>query len=46
MCYGYGGRRYFTREERKAWLESYANELENELKAVRERIQEISASTA
>lgn len=46
MCHGYGGRRYFTKEERKAWLESYANELENELKAVKERIQEISASPA
>ena len=46
MCYGYGGRRYFTREERKAWLEDYANQLENELKAVRERIQEISSASA
>lgn len=41
MCYGHGGRRYFSREERKAWLEGYANELENELKGVRERLQEL-----
>lgn len=38
---GYGGRQYYTREEKKAHLEDYASELENELKAVRERIQEI-----
>ncbi len=46
MCQGqaYGGRRYFTREERKAWLEDYAQELEAELKAVRERISDLSAS--
>ncbi|MEA3199080.1 MAG: hypothetical protein QOE90_508 [Thermoplasmata archaeon] len=45
MCQGaYGGRRYFTREERKAWLEDYASELEAELKAVRERITDLSAS--
>lgn len=37
------GRRYYTREERRAWLQDYANELENELKGVRERIQELSA---
>jgi len=41
MCYGHG-RQYYTREERKAWLEGYASELENELKAVRERIQDLS----
>lgn len=47
MCYGPGyGRRYFTREERKQWLEDYASELENELKAVRERIQDLSAAQA
>lgn len=46
MCYGPGqGRRYYTRDERKQWLEGYAKELENELKAVRERIQDL-ASTA
>ncbi|HEX2021429.1 MAG TPA: hypothetical protein VHH36_01850 [Candidatus Thermoplasmatota archaeon] len=43
MCYGagYGGRRYYTREERKAWLEGYAEQLEAELKAVRERIADL-----
>lgn len=43
MCTGagYGGRRYYTREERKAWLEDYAGQLEAELKGVRERIQEL-----
>lgn len=45
MCYGHGGRRYFTREEKKAWLEDYASELENELKAVRERIQEVTQAS-
>lgn len=44
MCYQQGARRYYTREERKAWLEDYASELENELKGVRERIAELSAS--
>jgi hypothetical protein len=46
MCYGHQGRRYYTREERRQWLEGYASELENELKAVRERIQDLSSSTA
>lgn len=45
MCHGYGGRRYFSREERKAWLEGYAQELENELKGVRERIAELSQTS-
>ena len=45
MCHGYGGRRYFTKEERKAWLEDYASELENELKAVRERLAEVSQAS-
>lgn len=44
MCHGYQGRRYFTREERKAWLEDYATQLEAELKAVRERIQDLSST--
>jgi hypothetical protein len=44
MCQGHGGRRYFTREEKKAWLEGYAEELENELKGVKERLQELSES--
>lgn len=39
MCYS--GRRYYTREEKKAWLEGYAEQLESELKGVRERIQEL-----
>lgn len=46
MCYGHGGRRYFSREERKAWLEGYAQELENELKGVRERLQEITQGSS
>lgn len=44
MCYGYSGRRYYTRAERKAWLEEYAGQLEAELQAVRERIQELSST--
>ena len=46
MCqgYAYGGRRYFSREERKAWLEDYAAQLEAELKGVRERIQDLSST--
>ena len=42
-CSGaYVGRRYYTREEKADWLKSYADELENELKAVKERIAELS----
>lgn len=37
------GRRYYTRAEKRAWLEGYASELENELTAVRERIEALSA---
>ena len=45
MCYGgHGGRRYLTREEKVAWLEDYARQLENELKGVRERIQELGGA--
>lgn len=44
MCCGPGGRRYFTKEERKTWLEDYARELENELKGVRERLQELGVA--
>ena len=40
---GYNGRRYLTKDEKAAWLKDYADELENELKAVRERIEEIKA---
>jgi hypothetical protein len=36
-------RRYWTREERKQWLDEYAKELENELKAVKERIEDLGA---
>lgn len=46
MCYGHQGRRYYSRDERKAWLEDYARELENELKGVRERIQELQQASA
>ena len=44
MCYeGRGhGRQYYTREEKNEWLKGYAEELENELKAVKERIAELS----
>ena len=40
---GYSGRRYMTKDEKAAWLKEYADELENELKAVRERMAEIKA---
>jgi hypothetical protein len=45
MCYGHGQwtRRYYTREERRQWLQAYADELENELKAVKERIESLKA---
>lgn len=36
-------RRYWTREERAQWLDDYAESLENELKAVRERIETLRA---
>jgi len=39
--YAYGGRRFWTAEEKKAWLEEYAEGLENELKAVKERLGEL-----
>ncbi|HWH09199.1 MAG TPA: hypothetical protein VNX21_08365 [Candidatus Thermoplasmatota archaeon] len=45
MCHAQG-RRYYTRDEKRRFLEGYANELENELKAVRERIQELQPQTA
>jgi hypothetical protein len=38
---GWSGRRYFSREERAAWLEDYAQALEAELKGVRERIKDL-----
>lgn len=45
MCYSHG-RRYYTKDEKRQYLEGYAQDLENELKAVRERLQEIQASSA
>jgi hypothetical protein len=39
MCYG--GRRFLTKEERIEWLEDYKSNLENELKGVTERIEEL-----
>lgn len=46
MCCGTGTieRRYYTRDERRQWLQSYADELENELKAVKERIDSLKAA--
>jgi len=43
MCgYGaYGGRRYFTKQEKLEWLEEYKSNLEKELAGVTERIQEL-----
>lgn len=38
---GFAGRRYYTREEKAQWLEEYAQELEQELKAVRERVADL-----
>ncbi len=39
MCYG--GRRFLTKEEKVEWLEEYKSNLENELKGVTERIEEL-----
>lgn len=41
-----GGRRYFTREEKVEWLEGYAENLEAELKGVKERLQELKTESA
>lgn len=38
---GWGGRRYYSRDEKLAWLNDYAENLEAELKGVKERIDEI-----
>ncbi|MGQ0537260.1 MAG: DUF5320 domain-containing protein [Methanobacteriota archaeon] len=38
---GFGGRRYFTKEERVEWLKEYADELEHELSGVKERLKEL-----
>lgn len=39
---GFVVRRYWSKSERKAWLEDYASQLENELTAVKERIEKLS----
>lgn len=39
---GWGGRRYFTKEEQKEYLENYKEALENELKGIKERLSEMS----
>ena len=36
-------RRYYTTDERVQWLEDYAEQLDNELKAVRERIARLTS---
>ena len=36
-----GGRRFLTKEEKMEWLEEYKTNLENELKGVTERIEEL-----
>jgi hypothetical protein len=41
MCYGFGGRRFLTKEEKIEWLEEYKGSLEKELTGVTERIQEL-----
>ena len=38
---GWGGRRFLTKEEKTGMLKEYAEGLENELKAVKERLKEI-----
>jgi hypothetical protein len=43
---GWGGRRYFSRDERIEWLQGYAEELENELKGVKERLSELKGQSA
>jgi hypothetical protein len=40
MCGGYG-RRFLTKEEKIEWLQEYKTNLEQELKGVTERIQEL-----
>ena len=44
--YVYFGRRYSSRDERRQWLEAYANELRNELQGVEERIAELKPKEA
>jgi len=40
-CWGFGARRYLTKEEKTKMLEEYVSDLENELKGVKERLTEI-----
>lgn len=42
-AHGWIVRRYWTRDERRAALERYAEELERELKGVKERIADLSS---
>jgi hypothetical protein len=39
MCHE--GRRFLTKQEKVEWLEEYKSNLENELKGVTERIEEL-----
>ncbi|MBI4044941.1 MAG: DUF5320 domain-containing protein [Candidatus Diapherotrites archaeon] len=41
MCYGYGPRNYYTKEERVEMLKDYKEQLEKEAKGVAERIKEL-----
>lgn len=41
---GYSGRQFYTKQERRERLEEYAEALEKELKAVKERLDEIKSS--
>jgi len=40
-----GFRRYISRKERTEWLKDYQGQLENEIQAVKERIQELEAAS-
>ena len=41
---GFAGRRYYNRDEKKAWLERYQESLRNELQAVEERLADLGAA--
>ncbi|RJQ31345.1 MAG: hypothetical protein C4562_06120 [Actinobacteria bacterium] len=42
MCPGCGeGRHFYTKEEKKAWLEDYVEQLEKELRGAKERLEEL-----
>jgi hypothetical protein len=43
---GWGGRRYFSREERIEWLKEYQEQLEGELQGVKERLAELKEQSA